>query len=250
MRVYWTLTRRELAGYFVSQTGYVLLASVVFLLGLSFWNMIVALQSQPTPMPLTELFYETLYFWVILLFIAPIITMRLFALEKFSGTFETLMTVPVKDVEVVLAKFSAAFFFYLVIWLPLILYVFILRRFSTDPAGITFGSLASTYLGIILLGLLYISVGTFASAVTRSQIIAAMIAFLLGISLFMLSFLSERVNPEAGWSNLVLAQISMVEHMRDFAGGIVDTRHIVYYLSLTGLFLFLTVKVLESRRWK
>lgn len=250
MRAYLTLTRRELGAYFVSLSGYVIIAAVAFLLGLSFWSMIVKLHAQPTPMPLTEIFHESVYFWFILLLVSPIITMRLFALEKFSGTFETLMTVPVKDVEVVLAKFTAAFLFYGVMWLPLLACIGILHRFTTDPAAINPGAVASTFLGILLMGLLYLSVGIFTSSLTRSQIIAAMLSFFLGISLFMLSFLADGINTSGGWQNQVFNHVSMVEHMRDFAGGIVDTRHVIYYLSLSAFFLFLTVKVLESRRWK
>src|SRR6266576_2827797 len=100
MQVYLSLARRELAGYFIS--------------------LLVKLQQEPTPMPITELFYITPFFWLVLLLATPVITMRLFALEKFSGTFETLMTAPVSDLQVVLAKFTAALLFYLVMWLPLL----------------------------------------------------------------------------------------------------------------------------------
>src|ERR1041384_7332234 len=118
MRAYWTLTRRDLAGYFLSLTGYVVIAATTFLVGLSFVDLIKQLQQEPTPMPVTELFYVTWFFWLILLLTTPVITMRLFALEKFSGTFETLMTTPVSDRQVVLAKFTAALVFYMVMWLP------------------------------------------------------------------------------------------------------------------------------------
>ena len=120
MRAFWTLTRRELAGYFLSLTGYMIIAAAVFLMGFSFVVLLVNLQQEPTPMPVTEVFYITPFFWLILLLTTPVITMRLFALEKFSGTFETLMTTPVSDLQVVLAKFTAAMIFYLVMWLPLL----------------------------------------------------------------------------------------------------------------------------------
>ena len=96
MRAYLTLTRRELAGFFLSLSGYVIIAAAVFLLGYSFVVIFVKLQ-KPTPMPVTELFYITPFFWLILLLTTPVITMRLFAQEKFSGTYETLMTTPVSD---------------------------------------------------------------------------------------------------------------------------------------------------------
>ena len=107
MQAYWTLIRRELAGFFLSLSGYIIIAAALFLMGLSFVVILVKLQ-KPTPMPVTELFYITPFFWLILLLTTPVITMRLFALEKFSGTFETLMTTPVSDFQVVAAKFTAA----------------------------------------------------------------------------------------------------------------------------------------------
>ena len=118
MQAYLTLTRRELGGFFYSWIAYVVIAGAMFLMGLSFVALLAKLQMEPTPMPLTEIFMDGC-FWFILLFSAPIITMRLFSLEKYSGTFETLMTTPVSDWEVVLAKFTAAIIFYMLMWLPL-----------------------------------------------------------------------------------------------------------------------------------
>src|SRR5947209_20319201 len=111
MQPYLTLTRRELAGYFLSMTGYIIIAAAAFLMGFSFVVLLIKLQHEPTPMPVTEVFYNTSFFWLILLLATPVITMRLFALEKFSGTFETLMTTPISDRQVVLAKFSAGLLF-------------------------------------------------------------------------------------------------------------------------------------------
>lgn len=102
MGVFWTLTRRELGAFFLSLTGYLIIAAAVFLMGLSFVDVLSKLQGEHTTMPATEYFYASLFFWLIFLTTTPMITMRLFALEKFSGTFETLMTAPVRDVQVVL----------------------------------------------------------------------------------------------------------------------------------------------------
>jgi ABC-2 type transport system permease protein len=250
MQAYWTLTRRELAAYFVSMTGYVIIAAAVFLMGLSFVVLLLKLQSSPTPMPVTELFYLTPFFWVILLLASPVITMRLFAQEKFSGTFETLMTTPVSDLEVVLAKFTAALLFFLAMWLPLLACIWILHRYASDPTALDAGALGGTFFGIALLGGLFMALGCFASALTRSQIIAAMVGFAGGISLFLLSFLADQVTSGSGWFAQAFAYLSLFEHMRDFARGVVDTRPVVFYLSLTLLFLFLTFRVVESRRWK
>src|ERR1035441_5987676 len=109
-------------------------------MGLCFYTLLDKLQGKALTMPVTELFFN-FYFWVILLFSAPVITMRLFALEKYSGTFETLMTAPVGDVAVVLAKFTAALIFFMILWLPLLGCVFILRYFTSGSNLVQTGTL-------------------------------------------------------------------------------------------------------------
>lgn len=250
MQAYLTLTRRELAGFFVSLAGYVTIAAVVLLMGQSFITMLLQLQVDATPVPVTQLFYSTAYFWLILLLACPVITMRLFAAEKFTGTFETLMTAPVSDLQVVMAKFTAAMVFYMVMWLPSLACVLVLRRYTNHLEVFDGGLLGSTFLGIFLLGGLFMSLGCFASALTRNQITAAMISFALGFSLFLLSFLADRLQIAAAWLSDVISQVALMDHMNDFARGIVDTRHVVFYVTLTFLFLFLTLRVVESRRWK
>lgn len=250
MRACITLIRRELASYFFSMTGYVIIASVIFLMGQSFVTMLAQLQSEPTPLPITELFFSTAYFWIILIIVAPVITMRLFALEKFTGTFETLMTTPVSDLQVVIAKFASAMIFYLVMWLPLLVCLLVLHRFTNDPKALDAGIIGSTYFGLVLIGGLFIAVGCFTSSLTRNQIIAAMLSFAAGISFYLLSYFADQVAPNASWQMSLFAHVKMFEHMGDFARGIVDTRALVFYVTLIFFFLFLTLKVVESRRWK
>lgn len=250
MRVYFTLVRRELGSYFLSLTGYVIIATVLLLLGLSFVDMLDKLNAEPTDAPITEVFYVTLYFWIILLLTAPIMTMRSFALEKFSGTYETLMTAPVSDLQVVLAKFSGAMLFYLLTWLPLFGYIFVVHQYANEPRALDPSVLASTFVGIALIGSVYMSLGVFASALTRSQMIAAMISYGLGLALFLLSLRNLMPAPAGGWETKIFAYIAMTEHMQEFARGVVDTRYVAFYVSLTVAFLFLTWKVVESRRWK
>ena len=163
MGIFLTLTRRELAAFFVSITGYVIIAAVTFLIGLSFVMLMTNLGSDPSSMPVTELFYRTYFFWLIVLLAAPVITMRLFALEKVSGTFETLMTTPVDDLQVVAAKFTAAFIFYFVMWMPMLL-VFFLRHFTNQPGTLDTGAIGGMYLGVFLVGCMFLSLGCFASA--------------------------------------------------------------------------------------
>jgi ABC-2 type transport system permease protein len=250
MQSFLTLTRRDLAGYFLSLSGYVIIAATTFLVGLSFVVLLDKLGNDASPMPVTEMFYRTQFFWLIVILATPVITMRLFALERFSGTFETLMTAPVRDVNVVLAKFSAALIFYLVMWLPMLACLFVVQYYARQSGALEPGALGSLYLGIGLIGALFLSLGCFASALTRSQMVAAMVTLLLGMSLFALGFLADRVEPAASWQSQVLSRLALFDQMHDFARGVVDTRAVVLYLSLTFLFLFLTLRAVESRRWR
>lgn len=250
MRPYLTLVRRELGACYASLTGWLIIAVVQFLLGLAFVIVLQALAGKPFDVPVTEAFYNNGLFWLVMLLAPPVITMRVFAQEKFSGTYETLMTAPVGDCQVVLAKFTGAMLFFLSAWLPLLIYPVILKRFSVDLSRIDLGALAGTAVGIVLFGGLYNAIGCFASSMTRSQIVAAMNTFAIGLCLFLLSFLSQILPLEPGWQTVFLSHISMIEHLRDFTRGIVDLQRVVYYVSLTVFFLYLTQKSVESRRWK
>jgi ABC-2 type transport system permease protein len=248
MQAYWTLARRELGAYFLSLTGYVIIAAAVFLMGFSMFDVLQELQRQPAFTPITELLYNTV--WVIVLPTTPLITMRLFAQEKFSGTFETLMTTPVTDLEVVLAKFTAALLFYTITWLPMLGCILVVRHYTSDPTALDPGVVAGMFLGILLLGGLFVALGCLASALTRTQATAAMISLVFGLSLFLLAVLADRFAEATQWQAQVLACFTLFDQTRDFARGVIDTRAVVLYTSLTLLLLFLTLRVVESRRWK
>jgi len=250
MRAYLTLVRRDVGTFFVSLTGYVIISCVLLLLGFSFYDLLYKLNATKLDAPLTELFCSTFYFWLILLLTAPVITMRTFAFEKLSGTYETLMTTPVSDLQVVLAKFTGALLFYILTWVPLLACIAVVRYFTREPTSFDPWTTGTTFLGIVLMGCLYMSLGCFASALTRSQIIAAIISFALGLGLFILGLRELVPAPPGNWAAKIFAYISLSAQMEDFARGFVDTRHVVFYLSSTALFLFLTLKVVESRRWK
>ena len=251
MRVFLALVRRELGGFFKSLTGYVVIAAGLLLNGLALVDMVEKLSGQPLEAPVTEAYYGTQYFWIILLLSAPIITMRTFAAEKSSGTYEALMTTPVGDWQVVLAKFTGSLLFFLLTWLPLLAIFFTLRELSGEAALCEPRVMSSTFLGVGLIGALYMSLGCFASALTRSQIIAAMISFLLGIGLWVLSLRPQGiVDTGRGWLDPVLNHLSLIRHMEDFTRGIVDARHLVFYGTTTVFLLFLTHRVVQSRRWQ
>ena len=207
MRAYLTLTRRELTGFFFSWIGYVVIAGAVFLMGLSFVILQAAFNKVPTFLPITEMFQQSPFLWWILLVSAPIITMRLFALEKHSGTFETLMTTPVSDLAVVLAKFSAALILYCIAWLPLLGFILILTHFTHDSSVLNPGTLAATFLGLFLLGTLYMSLGCFASSLTGNQIVAAMITFAMGLGLYLLSIAADPFALDKTWATATLNYI-------------------------------------------
>lgn len=252
MRTFLTLLRRELGGFFLSPTGYVIIAAVTLILGLTY-NVLMTnlLGGDPQDMPITELFYASYIFWLIVLLIAPVITMRLFALEKYSGTFETLMTTPVNDMQVVASKFASAIIFYMVAWLPMLACLFIVHHFANEHEAMDAGMIGGTYLGIFLVGCLFLALGCFASSLTRNQMAAAMVSFVLGMALFLIAFMAARqdVTPTV-WTGQVLSYFNLFDQMHNFSRGTVEIKAVVFYVSLTFFFLFLTLRVVESRRWK
>jgi ABC-2 type transport system permease protein len=253
MKIFWTLARRELAAFFFSVTGYVIIAAVTFLIALSFVMLIKNMGSEPFLMPVTELFFNSQLFWIIIILVAPVITMRLFALEKASGTFETLMTAPVDDLAVVMAKFTAALFFYMVMWLPTLACLFIVAHFTNQTNALDAGMVGGMYLGIFLSGCLFLAIGCLTSSLTRSQVTAAMMSLAVGVILLIVAYLAyAQVIPVTGqWqAESVLYYFNLFKQMEDFTRGVVDTRTVIFYTSLTFFFLFLTLRVVESRRWK
>jgi len=250
MKIFLTLLRRELAAFFSSLMGYVVIAAVTLLVGMSFVMLIRNVGTDPFSMPVTELFFNSFLFWIILILVTPAITMRLFALEKSSGTFETLMTTPVGDVQVVAAKFSAAVVFYFLMWLPTIAGLFIVRHFTNQPQSLDAGALGGTCAGIFLSGCLFLAMGCLASSLTRSQMVAAVISLVPGVGLFILAFLAQYIPSTDDWHMRVLSYFNLFKQMEDFTRGVVDTRVVILYASLALFFLFLTLRVVESRRWK
>ncbi|HEV2455779.1 MAG TPA: ABC transporter permease [Verrucomicrobiae bacterium] len=251
MRTFLTLLRRELGGFFLSPTGYVIIAAVTVILGLTYDVLMTNLVGgEPQEMPITELFYASYIFWLIVLLISPVITMRLFALEKYSGTFETLMTTPVNDLQVVASKFTAAIIFYMVAWLPMLACLFVVRHFTNQHEALDAGTIGGMYLGIFLVGCLFMALGCFASSLTKSQMAAAMVSFVLGVALFLISFLAQANITPTEWTGQVLSYFNLFDQMHNFSRGMVDTKAVIFYVSVTFFFLFLTLRVVESRRWK
>jgi ABC-2 type transport system permease protein len=170
--------------------------------------------------------------------------MRALASERRSGTLETLLTAPITELQVVVAKYLAAVGFYAVLWLPTLAYPIVLSRYSEiDP-----GPILSGYLGTLGIGMMFLAVGVFFSAISRSQIISVLLSLAVNFVLFLVP-LFEIVGSSFE-PNSILSYMNIWNHMEDFGRGIVDTRHLIYYGSVALFALFATVQVLQARRWK
>jgi len=245
MRAFLMLWRREVAAYFLSPIAYITTIFFLVIMGFSFWLLANVMASGPAGAAVMRELFCSFFFWLCLLIVVPVLTMRLLAEERRVGTLETLMTAPVSEAAVVLGKFAGALTFFAVMWIPTAAYVWILRTFSAASAPVDFGAVAAGYLGTLLVGMFYLAVGLFCSALTRNQIVAAIMAFaLIGIA-FLAGFLPYL--SRSAWSHVGL-YLSSVSHMLDFARGAVDTRPVVLYLSSTAFFLFATARVLAARK--
>ncbi len=230
--------QRELGAFFYSPIAYAVLTIFLILLGIFF----TATTFQPGGQASLERLAELMP--IVFVVFLPVLTMRLLSDEYRTGTIETLMTAPIGETDVVIGKFFGALVFLVVMLSTTLLYAFVVNVYGR----LDWGMLASTYLGMLLLGALYLSVGLFFSACTGNQIIAAVSSMVL---LLVFTFLAEYLANEAsGALKLVLRHLSIREHFRGFTRGILDGNDIVFFVTSTGLFLFLTVKVLESRRWR
>jgi ABC-2 type transport system permease protein len=234
---------REWRAYFLSPLAYVIMAAFLLMNGYIFWFILNYLNSPGVPkgQAFPYLFTNT-FFWLFTLFLVPIISMRLFAEERKSGTLEMLLTSPVSETTVVLGKFLGAVGFYLTLWLPTLLYVVILRAQTT----VDLGPVVASYLAITLLGGYFLSVGVFASTLTKNQIIAAIVAFAILIVVFSAGLIQAAINDPA--RREVLGYFNLWDHMEEFTKGVVDTRRVVYYLSATAFFLFLTIVSVSSKK--
>lgn len=243
MRKFAAIVAREWRAYFFSPLAYVILAAFLLMNGMIFYAIVSFLNAPNAPkgQALPYLFTNT-YFWLFNLFVVPIIAMRLFAEERKSGTIEILLTAPVSETEVVLGKFAGALGFFLTLWAPTLVYVWILRL----QTPIDLGPVASGYLAITLLGAYFLSVGTFASTLTKNQIVAAILSFGMLIPIFSAGLLESMVNDPR--ERDLLGYFNLWDHMDEFARGVVDSRRLVYYLSATAFFLFLSVVSVAAKK--
>ena len=250
MRKFFTLLSREVTSYFYSPIAYIVLLFFLIVSGVDFYFQISFMNQRPVPYSVQEAFFNSVFFWFAFVLIFPLITMRLFAEEFKLGTIEPLMTAPVRDWQVVLSKFFGALIFYLVLWIPTILYFVIFQYITHQPAAASAGAYWGSYLMLLLLGMFYLSVGCLASVFTRNQIIAAVISFCAITLLFFLGLISFVLLDISSQTRQLLGYFSAIEHMGTFSRGEIDTRPIVLYLSMTIVMLGLTYQAFQSRKWR
>ena len=233
-----TIARRELSSYFFSPIAYVAMFAFLVASGSLFWGDFRP--GQPAAM-------RTIFDWMVwlLVIIVPLLCMGLLAQEWASGTIETMMTAPVGEMDMVLGKFLGSLGFFIVLLLPTLFYVIMLAIYGRPDIGPIF----SGYLGILLVGALYIAVGLFCSSLTRSQVVAAVSsAAILCVITILPWFASSKVALPAFWRRLF--EQGVFSRYTDFSKGVIDSGNLIFFIAGTVVFLFLTIKILESRRWK
>jgi len=242
MRTFFVLWKRELAALFLSPIAYVMLMFFLLVTGCGFyWLVKENLELAQAVQGLMVVI------WACMLIVLPILTMRTFAEERKNGTFETLMTAPVREGDIVTAKFAGVLTFFLLMCLPTLLYLLITVKLAPETTSFDPGSVLGGYLSIGLIASAFIALGMLASALTSNQIVAAISTF----SVMSILFFGGLFEPHLSKNPLVRdigGYLSSALHLMEGARGIFDTRTVMLYLTLTVFFLFATIKAVEARR--
>src|SRR6202795_2011490 len=250
MRKFYTLLAREVRSYFHAPIAYIVLVFFLLVSGVDFYFQVSFMNQRPSSYSVQEAFFNSVFFWFAFVLIFPLITMRLFAEEFKLGTIEPLMTAPVRDSQVVLAKFFGALVFYIALWLPTLLYFAIFQKITNQPAANSTGAYWGSYLMLLLLGMFYLSVGCLASVVTRNQIVAAVISFCAITLHFFSGLISFVLHEVSSSTRQLLGYFSAIEQMGTLSRGEIDKRATVFYLSMTVVLLTLTYQAFQSRKWR
>jgi ABC-2 type transport system permease protein len=250
----WPIYKKELRLYFTSPVAYIVLTIFLVIGGLFFSAIFQGFARASMQMALPQMAGRDLNVTdnvvrplfgnisVILLLLMPLVSMRLFAEERRSGTIELLLTYPVRDGAVLVGKYLAAFTLYAVMLVGTLAYPAMLAA----VARVEWASLAAGYTGLVLMGALFLAVGLFASSLTENQIVAAIVTFGILLVLWIVGWVADFVGGPVGTA---LTHLSLLEHNDTFAKGVLDTKDIIYFVDLTVLALFLAFRSLESRRW-
>jgi ABC-2 type transport system permease protein len=247
---FWTLYKRELSGYFQSAVAWVVLFGSAIAQSIQFIFIVTAVNAENyREQSVMQIFFTWPLFWFLILVEVPLITMRVFSEEFKLGTIEMLLTAPVTEWDVVLAKFFGALTFFLVLWSPIVLDLTALQLFSSPPPPIYWSQIGLTALTITLVGGFYVSLGVFTSVLTKNQIIAAILSFALVMMAFGVALLRWIEHTDAGLL-AVISYISAPEHIQNAVQGLFDTRPVVFYVTVIAFMLMLTQRILQGRRLK
>ena len=250
MRTLFTLLGREVKSFFYSPIAYVVMFFFLIASGFNFYSGVSFLNQSASEVTVVEAAFNTVLFWFPFVLIFPLITMRTYSDEFRMGTIETLTTAPVADWQVVLSKFLGALVFYVILWLPSLLYFFSFTQITGKQAALAAGAFGGSYLLLLLIGAFYVALGCLASALTNEQINAAVMTFVAIFGFFVTGLLGFILNSPSQAVRDVISYFSAVEHMTDFSKGMVDSRPIVWYVSMTVLILFINLQVFQYRKWK
>ena len=255
MRGWYPVFRKELANFFVSPVAYAVMAIFLLIVGFFFWaNMslmaVISMQAASNPafagrINVTDLVLRPLVqnISIILLFVVPLLSMRLFSEEKKTGTIELLLTYPITDVAVLTGKYLAS----LVMLLVMLAGTFTVPLFLFGLSNPDPGVFISSYLGMFLLAAAFMSLGMFVSSMTENQIVAAAISFGVAILCYLLSWSANLAGPKVAF---VLRQMSVLEHLGTFNKGIIALSDVSFFVLFSAFFIFLTLRTLETYRWR
>ena len=230
------ILKRELGAYFSSATAYVVMAVYFFFSGLFFNFYCISANSSSLSYVYGNMFY-------IILFLIPIITMKTFAEEKKQKSDQALLTAPTSLTEIVLGKFLGAFCLYAICCCIFLVYAVVISFFASPEWSV----ILCTFIGILLLGGSLIAINVFISVMTESMVVAAVIGMGVGLVICMTNYLISLIQVD--WIKNILNKINFLSYYENFTYGILSIVDVVFFLSVTALFLFFTVRVLEKRRW-
>jgi ABC-2 type transport system permease protein len=252
MRNVLAIADKELRSYFSSPIAYILIGFFLLPFGVFFYLYLGAFVKQSLQMAQfggamninqQVIRYVLQNASVIILFVMPMITMRTYSEEKRSGSIELLLTSPVTDVEIILGKFFGALGLYIAMLAVTLLYMAILFWFGNPE----WRPLVAAYLGLVLMGAAFVSIGLLISSTTSNQIVAGVVTFVVFLLFWIVGWFADTAGPTIG---PITSWLSITEHFDDFSKGIIDTKHVLYYLSLITFGLFLTAKSVDTERWR
>lgn len=244
MRNVWYIARRELGAIFVQPIAYIFAIAIIGITNLVFSAQVGQMVFNPGVAPVNVAQALQIYSFLFV-FVAPAVTMRLLSEEQRSGTMELLMTLPLRDGEVVMGKFIAAFIFFLATTALTLVYPLILLNFGNPDLG----PLLTSYLGVLLAGAALIAIGILASSLTESQLVAFFLAFAIILILYLAQIPASffELGPTL---STVFTELSFDSHLNNFFRGLILAKDVAYYVAVTAVMLFAATRVLESRRWR